>query len=146
MGSGTGGGTGSGEGRGTGSGRGAGVGTGDGSGVGSGVGAGAGSGFGEGKGQEKANWQRILQSYLQSRRRYPGSARRLQQEGTVKLQASFAPDGKLLSVSVAESAGVAALDDAALQLMQEAASAAAAKAQPGQAVQIRIPIQYELRD
>ena len=144
IGSGTGGGVGSGAG--TGSGRGSGVGTGEGSGVGSGVGAGVGSGFGDGTGKEKANWQQILRSYIQSRKRYPGMARRLGQQGTVRVQASFAADGRLLSASVAGSSGVAALDDAALQLVADAASAAAQKAQPGQAVQLRIPIQYELRD
>lgn len=146
IGSGSGGGVGSGEGTGTGSGRGSGVGTGEGSGVGSGVGAGVGSGFGDGTGKEKANWQQILRSYIQSRKRYPGMARRLGQQGTVRVQASFAADGRLLSASVAGSAGVAALDEAALQLVADAASAAAQKAQPGQAVQLRIPIQYELRD
>ncbi len=146
IGSGSGGGVGSGEGTGTGSGRGSGVGTGEGSGVGSGVGAGVGSGFGDGTGKEKANWQQILRSYIQSRKRYPNMARRLGQQGTVRVQANFAADGKLLSASVANGSGVAALDDAALQLVADAASAAAQKAQPGQAVQILIPIQYELRD
>ena len=156
KGSGTGGGTGSGLGSGTGPGigsgtgggvgSGAGTGSGRGSGVGSGVGAGVGSGFGDGAGKEKANWQQILRSYIQSRKRYPGMARRLGQQGTVRVQASFAADGRLLSASVAGSSGVAALDDAALQLVADAASAAAQKAQPGQAVQLRIPIQYELRD
>ena len=156
KGSGTGGGTGSGLGSGTGPGigsgtgggvgSGAGTGSGRGSGVGSGVGAGVGSGFGDGAGKEKANWQQILRSYIQSRKRYPGMARRLGQQGTVRVQASFAADGRLLSASVAGSAGVAALDEAALQLVADAASAAAQKAQPGQAVQLRIPIQYELRD
>ena len=127
-------------------GSGAGTGSGRGSGVGSGVGAGVGSGFGDGAGKEKANWQQILRSYIQSRKRYPGMARRLGQQGTVRVQASFAADGRLLSASVAGSSGVAALDDAALQLVADAASAAAQKAQPGQAVQLRIPIQYELRD
>ena len=110
------------------------------------MGAGVGSGFGDGAGKEKANWQQILRSYIQSRKRYPGMARRLGQQGTVRVQASFAADGRLLSASVAGSSGVAALDDAALQLVADAASAAAQKAQPGQAVQLRIPIQYELRD
>ena len=156
KGSGTGGGSGSGLGSGTGpgigsgtgggGGSGAGTGSGRGSGVGSGVGAGVGSGFGDGAGKEKANWQQILRSYIQSRKRYPGMARRLGQQGTVRVQASFAADGRLLSASVAGSSGVAALDDAALQLVADAASAAAQKAQPGQAVQLRIPIQYELRD
>ena len=140
KGSGTGGGSGSGLGSGTG------PGIGSGSGGGSGVGAGVGSGFGDGTGKEKANWQQILRSYIQSRKRYPGMARRLGQQGTVRVQASFAADGRLLSASVAGSAGVAALDEAALQLVADAASAAAQKAQPGQAVQLRIPIQYELRD
>ena len=144
LGSGTGPGIGSGTGGGVGSG--AGTGSGRGSGVGSGVGAGVGSGFGDGTGKEKANWQQILRSYIQSRKRYPGMARRLGQQGTVRVQASFAADGRLLSASVAGSAGVAALDEAALQLVADAASAAAQKAQPGQAVQLRIPIQYELRD
>ena len=144
LGSGTGPGIGSGTGGGVGSG--AGTGSGRGSGVGSGVGAGVGSGFGDGAGKEKANWQQILRSYIQSRKRYPGMARRLGQQGTVRVQASFAADGRLLSASVAGSSGVAALDDAALQLVADAASAAAQKAQPGQAVQLRIPIQYELRD
>ena len=144
LGSGTGPGIGSGTGGGVGSG--AGTGSGRGSGVGSGVGAGVGSGFGDGAGKEKANWQQILRSYIQSRKRYPGMARRLGQQGTVRVQASFAADGRLLSASVAGSAGVAALDEAALQLVADAASAAAQKAQPGQAVQLRIPIQYELRD
>ena len=156
KGSGTGGGTGSGLGSGTGPGigsgtgggvgSGAGTGSGRGSGVGSGVGAGVGSGFGDGAGKEKANWQQILRSYIQSRKRYPGMARQLGQQGTVRVQASFAADGRLLSASVAGSSGVAALDDAVLELVADAASAAAQKAQPGQAVQLRIPIQYELRD
>ena len=88
----------------------------------------------------------MLRAYLSSRKRYPNVARRLRQEGTVKVQASFAADGKLLSAQVAESSGVAALDDAAMQLVAEAASAAAAKAQPGQPMQIKIPVVYKLLD
>lgn len=146
IGSGAGGGVGSGVGTGTGSGRGSGVGTGEGSGVGSGTGSGVGSGFGDGKGKEKANWQRVFQSYLSSRKRYPNAARHMRQQGTVTVTARFSAQGELLSSHVSKSAHVAALDEAALQLVQEAAQAATQKAQPGQPVQINIPVIYELRD
>ncbi len=146
VGSGTGGGTGSGSGTGTGSGRGTGAGSGEGSGIGSGVGSGVGSGYGEGAGKDKANWQSVLQAYLSSRKRYPSTARRLRQEGTVAVQASFSANGELLSASVVKSAESDILDEAALQLVREAANAAASKAQPGQAVSRRIPVVYKLMD
>lgn len=145
--SGSGGGVGSGVGPGVGSGKGPGIGRGEGSGVGSGVGSGAGSGFGSGTGKDAPNWRSILRAYMGSRKRYPNVARRLRQEGEVTVQASFSAEGALLSASVAKSSGVAALDEAALQLVKEAAAAAAAKAQPGQAISsLGIPVDYKLVD
>ena len=88
----------------------------------------------------------MLQAYLSSRKRYPNVSRRLRQEGTVTVQARFAADGSLLSASLGKSSGVPLLDDAALQLVREAAAAAQSRAQPGQAVQLRIPVEYRLVD
>jgi TonB family protein len=143
--SGSGGGVGSGTGTGVGSGKGPGVGRGEGSGVGSGVGAGVGSGFGDGSGKDAPNWRSVLKAYMDSHKRYPYAARLLRREGKVIVQASFSAEGVLLSASVAKSSGVAALDEAALLLVREAAVAAAAKAQPGLALPVfHIPVDYKL--
>ncbi|QTD44337.1 energy transducer TonB [Ottowia testudinis] len=93
-----------------------------------------------------AEWRGLLGSMLQKHKRYPTMARRLQQQGTVIVQAAFSAQGELLDCQIATSSGTESLDDAALRLVRQATLDTSRQSQPGKALHMRIPIHYSLLD
>ena len=61
-----------------------------------------------------------LSQHFKSHKFYPEMARRLRLSGTVKVSVKLSREGKILSVSIAESSGNAILDQAALQSAKSA--------------------------
>lgn len=64
-------------------------------------------------------WVSHAEAQLDKSIHYPAFALRNGQQGLVRLSATVAPDGTLRDVSIARSAGVAALDKAALRAVQK---------------------------
>lgn len=93
-----------------------------------------------------ADWNQFLLAYMRKHKAYPMSARRMRQQGTVVVEASFSESGEVLLCTVASGSGFTSLDQAALALVQNAAAATRTTIQPGKSQQIRIPVVYELQD
>ena len=93
-----------------------------------------------------ADWNQFLQAYMRKHKNYPMSARRMRQQGTVVVEASFSDSGEVLLCTIASGSGFTSLDQAALALVQSAAAATGTTIQPGKSLQIRIPVVYELQD
>jgi protein TonB len=91
-------------------------------------------------------WRARLEQALQQGKRYPASARRMGQSGTVVVHLRIAADGSLLHCVLHHSSGFKALDLAAEQLVRSVAQALAAQMAPGRAADLRIPIVYELTE
>lgn len=77
---------------------------------------------------------------------YPRVGQRMRQEGVVTVEAHFSATGEIVRCVVVGTSGFKALDEAALQLVQQAADIARARHQPGRATELRIPIVYELKE
>lgn len=95
---------------------------------------------------QQARWHNVLEAALLKNKQYPMSARRMRQEGVVTIEAHFSAQGELLQCLVANGSGFRALDEAAMQLVRQAAEAVRASHQPGRVAQLRIPIVYELKE
>lgn len=95
---------------------------------------------------QQARWHGLLEAALLKHKQYPMVARRMRQEGVVTVEAHFSAQGELLRCSVASGSGFTALDEAALQLVRQAADIVRATHQPGRVAQLRIPIAYELKE
>lgn len=83
---------------------------------------------------------------MQQGKRYPASARRMGQSGTVVVHLRVGADGSLQHCMLHHSSGFKALDHAAEQLVRSVAQALAAQMAPGRAIDLRIPIVYELTE
>ncbi|MDB6048606.1 MAG: TonB, C-terminal [Pseudomonas sp.] len=68
----------------------------------------------------KRTWQSDLQQHLGKFQRYPEDARRRNITGTTKLSFEVDPNGKVVSVSIAQSSGNASLDRATLEMIRRA--------------------------
>lgn len=68
-----------------------------------------------------SRFRALVQSRIQSARRYPTSARQQGQEGTVRVSFSISPSGRPSGISVASSSGIAALDNEAMRAVGRAA-------------------------
>ncbi len=95
---------------------------------------------------QQARWYSLLEAALLKHKQYPLVARRMRQEGVVTVEAHFSAQGELLHCAVADGSGFTALDEAALQLVRQAAALARATQPPGRVAQLRIPIAYELKE
>ncbi|MDT4844411.1 hypothetical protein FQZ97_783670 [compost metagenome] len=95
---------------------------------------------------QQARWEGLLEAALLKHKQYPMVARRMGQEGLVTVEAHFSAQGELLDCFVASGSGFKALDEAALQLVRQAADLVRATHQPGRVAQLRIPIAYELKE
>ncbi len=65
-------------------------------------------------------WNALLAAWLAANRRYPDEARRRSEEGEVTVKFSVAADGRVSEAAVVKGSGFAALDAAALRLLQGA--------------------------
>lgn len=95
---------------------------------------------------EQPRWQGQLESMLAKYKHYPRVGQRMRQEGVVTVEAHFSATGEIVRCVVVGTSGFKALDEAALQLVQQAADIARARHQPGRATELRIPIVYELKE
>lgn len=91
-------------------------------------------------------WRAQLEQALQQGKRYPASARRMGQSGTVVVHLRVGADGSLQHCTLHHSSGFKVLDQAAEQLVRSVAQALAAQMAPGRAIDLRIPIVYELTE
>ena len=95
---------------------------------------------------QQARWEGLLEAALLKHKQYPLVARRMGQEGLVTVEAHFSAQGELLDCFVASGSGFKALDEAALQLVRQAADLVRATHKPGRVAQLRIPIAYEFKE
>lgn len=95
---------------------------------------------------EQPRWHSQLEAMLIQHKHYPMAARRMRQTGIVTVEAHFSPQGDVVRCVVAISSGFKALDEAALQLVRQAAEVTRLQNQPGRVAELRIPIVYELKD
>ncbi len=77
---------------------------------------------------------------------YPSLARRRQQEGEVLVRVRVSPEGRPQSVQIAQSSGVAALDQAALAAVRGWRFQAARRGQDAVADTVLIPLRFRLTD
>lgn len=96
--------------------------------------------------QSYQQWRAQLEQALQQGKRYPASARRMGQTGTVVVHLRVGADGGLQHCTLHHSSGFKALDQAAEQLVRSTAQALAAQMAPGRAADLRIPIVYALTE
>ncbi len=109
---------------------------------GTGTGAGRGSGAG---GQGVANYQGRLVAWLNRHKRYPDRARRLRQEGTVKVSFTIDQRGRLLSHRIVGGSGHPLLDQEVAAMLKRASPMPAFP--PGMSqtqLTVTVPISFDL--
>nr|WP_093188078.1 energy transducer TonB [Thiocapsa sp. KS1] len=112
--------------------------------------AGAGGGGGtSGKaegGKSKDRYYAELAAWLERHKRYPALARKMRQEGIVRVRFVIDRNGRVISHRIETSSGHTALDDAASELLRRASPMPAIPARMGQSrLEIVVPIAYRLR-
>ncbi|MFB1490015.1 MULTISPECIES: TonB family protein [unclassified Thiocapsa] len=112
--------------------------------TGAGVGGGT-AGTSDG-GKSKNRYYAELAAWLERHRRYPSQARKLRQEGIVRVRFVIDSSGKVISHRIEASSGHTALDHAASELLRRASPMPAIPASMGQSrLEIVVPIAYRLR-
>lgn len=86
-------------------------------------------------------WNALLAAWLAANRRYPEEARRRSEEGEVTVRFTVAHDGRVSEAAVLKGSGFAALDAAALRLLQGATLPA-----PGIEATRTVRIRFRLND
>lgn len=93
-----------------------------------------------------SDYLRRLLAYLSGYRNYPPEARRLREQGTVRLHLIFDRNGHVLSCTVSGSSGSVTLDEAALAMVRRAEPLPAAPADyPGETLDLIVPVRFFLR-
>lgn len=86
-------------------------------------------------------WNALLAAWLAANRRYPDEARRRSEEGEVTVRFTVLPGGQVSEAAIAKGSGFAALDAAALRLLQGATLPA-----PGIEATRTVRIRFRLND
>jgi|GEM_PF-960562 len=86
-------------------------------------------------------WNALLAAWLAANRRYPDEARRRSEEGEVTVRFTVMPGGQVSAAAVVKGSGFAALDAAALRLLQGATLPA-----PGVEATRTVRIRFRLND
>ena len=86
-------------------------------------------------------WNALLAAWLAANRRYPDEARRRSEEGEVTVRFTVTPGGQVSEAAIAKGSGFAALDAAALRLLQGATLPA-----PGIEATRTVRIRFRLND
>jgi protein TonB len=111
--------------------------------------AGAGGGGTSGKtdgGKSKDRYYAELAAWLERHKRYPSHARKMRQEGIVRVRFVIDRSGKVISHRIEASSGHSALDQAASELLRRASPMPAIPASMGRSrLEIVVPIAYRLR-
>lgn len=91
-------------------------------------------------------WQGQLLRHLERHKRYPSEAQRARQEGVTYVRFTMSRDGRVLAARVERASGVGALDQEGLELLQRAQPLPSLPSdQPGESLEIVVPIQFFLR-
>ena len=86
-----------------------------------------------------------LMSWMNKHKHYPPALKKKKQAGVVEVQFTIGRDGELLDASIAKSCGNSALDEAALQMMTDAAPFPPIPGFINQApLTLVIPVEYSL--
>ncbi|SDW82288.1 energy transducer TonB [Thiocapsa roseopersicina] len=116
---------------------------------GKGAAAGAEGGGTAGKGdggKSKDRYYTELAAWLERHKRYPSQARKMRQEGIVRVRFVIDRSGKVISHRIETSSGHTALDHAASELLRRASPMPAIPASMGRSrLEIVVPIAYRLR-
>jgi protein TonB len=97
-------------------------------------------------GQSKDRYYAQLAAWLERHKRYPSQARKLRQEGIVRVRFVIDRNGKVISHRIEASSGHTALDRAASELLRRASPMPAIPASMGRSrLEIVVPIAYRLR-
>lgn len=86
-------------------------------------------------------WNTLLAAWLAANRRYPDEARRRSEEGEVTVRFTVMPGGQVSEAAIVKGSGFAALDAAALRLLQGATLPS-----PGIEATRTVRIRYRLKD
>jgi protein TonB len=97
-------------------------------------------------GPSPEQWQQQVLAYLDRRKLYPREAQRAGQEGVARITFAIDSAGRVLSVSLAGSSGIAALDQAALNTVRRASPLPSPPADMGQgSLTLTASIRFTLR-
>ncbi|WP_296805419.1 energy transducer TonB [Thiocapsa sp.] len=111
--------------------------------------AGTGGGGTSGKvdgGKSRDRYYAELAAWLERHKRYPSQARKMRQEGIVRVRFVIERNGKVVSHRIETSSGHAVLDHAASELLRRASPMPAIPASMGRSrLEIVVPIAYRLR-
>ena len=91
-------------------------------------------------------WKGQLLRHLERHKRYPSEAQRARHEGVTYVRFTMSRDGRILAVRIERPSGHAALDQEGLDLLQRAQPLPPLpQDQPGESLEIVVPIQFFLR-
>jgi len=94
----------------------------------------------------RAEYARVIQSWLSDYRKYPHRARRRGQQGTARLYFVLDRDGRVVESRIEDSSGFNALDAEALAMVERAQPLPAMpEALPGRTLEMVVPVQFRLR-
>lgn len=102
---------------------------------------------GGGNPNARPSYYSLLAATLARHKRYPASSRRRGEEGVVTLSFTLARSGKVLDFRIAKSSGSRRLDDAVLQMLQQAQPLPPFPDEISeQTLSIRLPIAFSLKE
>ncbi|MBS0541117.1 MAG: energy transducer TonB [Proteobacteria bacterium] len=91
-------------------------------------------------------WKGLLLRHLEKHKRYPSDAQSRRQEGVVYMRFTLSRSGRVLAARVERSSGVASLDKEGLDLLNRAQPMPPFPPdQPGESMDLVVPIQFALR-
>ncbi|MCX8998391.1 energy transducer TonB [Rhizobiaceae bacterium BDR2-2] len=93
--------------------------------------------------QAEERWQARLLSHLERRKRYPSRALSRRQEGVVHVRFVVEPDGAVTFPELAQSSGVAELDEEVLSLVRRAAPLP--RPPPGVNRFVTVPVSFDIK-
>ncbi|MEB0041739.1 MULTISPECIES: energy transducer TonB [unclassified Pseudomonas] len=96
----------------------------------------------------KRSWQSDLQNHLGKYQKYPEDARRRNIAGSTRLNFEVDAEGKVISVSIAQSSGNASLDRATLEMIRRAQPLPKPPAEilRNGSIEVNAPFNYSLKD
>lgn len=91
-------------------------------------------------------WKGLLLRHLERHKRYPWEAQRSRHEGIVYVRFTMSRDGRVLALRIERASGHASLDREGLELLQRAQPLPPLPSdQPGETLELIVPIQFYLR-
>ncbi|MBN9513022.1 MAG: energy transducer TonB [Alphaproteobacteria bacterium] len=91
-------------------------------------------------------WKGLLLRHLERHKRYPSEAQRARHEGVTYVRFTMSRDGRVLAARIERASGISSLDQEGLELLQRAQPLPPLPSdQPGESLEIVVPIQFFLR-